>query len=543
MFAKLKQQKIFSTSLLVFTLSVCVLIGTMVSTSVAAKESQAAPDATPLVIPPATKVANEFTELAKRVEPSVVYIRTDYTPKATAASTRRMPRNAPQPNAPDAEEGDEDQMDMLRRFFGQGGQGGGAPMQPPSKRQGSGSGFVVDRAGYIITNDHVVNKADHIFVKFPNQDTEFKARVIGTDKETDIAVLKISTGKPLEPIRIANSDGVQVGDWAVAIGAPFGLETSVTVGIVSAKGRDINGAQMFQRFIQTDAAINPGNSGGPLLNRNGEVIGINTMIATETGTYNGIGFALPVNMAAKVYNSIIEHGRVVRGSVGIRFAKQTKTETFKALGLTGGVIVDSVEPEGPAEKAGIRKEDILLAMNGKPFKDGDDLMSRVSEASVGTAVKVEGERIDAKGDAKKMVFNVTIEDRLKVYAKDLRVSGNREAPMEEPVAAVTSTAKFGVGIVAIPDGDRAEMSLDDKRGVRVSKVEPESFADQIGIQPNDVIVSINRTPVYSIDDVRKVQSSLKTGDPVAFRVMRNLGGRGRGSWQGTYLSGSLPATE
>ena len=205
MFAKLKQQKIFSTSLLVFTLSVCVLIGTLVSTSVAAKESQAAPDATPLVIPAAAKVSNEFTELAKRVEPSVVYIRTDYTPKATASvNQRRMPRNAP---APDAEEGDEDQMDMLRRFFGQRGEGapgGGGPMQPPSKRQGSGSGFVVDRAGYIMTNDHVVNKADHIYVKFPNQETEYKARVIGTDKETDIAILKISTGKPLEPIRIAD---------------------------------------------------------------------------------------------------------------------------------------------------------------------------------------------------------------------------------------------------------------------------------------------------------------------------------------------------
>lgn len=538
MFAKLKQQKIFSTSLLVFTLSVAVLIGTMVSTSVAAKESQAAPDATPLVIPPATKVANEFTEIAKRVEPSVVYIRTDYTPKAAAATSRRMPRNAP---APDAEEGDEDQMDMLRRFFGQGGGGQGMPMPPPSKRQGSGSGFVVDRAGYIITNDHVVNKADHIFVKFPNQDTEFKAKVIGTDKETDIAVLKISTGRPLEPIRIANSDGVQVGDWAVAIGAPFGLETSVTVGIVSAKGRDINGAQMFQRFIQTDAAINPGNSGGPLLNRNGEVIGINTMIATETGTYNGIGFALPVNMAAKVYNSIIEHGRVVRGSVGIRFAKQTKTETFKALGLTGGVIVDSVEPGGPAEKAGIRREDILLSMNGKAFKDGDDLMSRVSEASVGSTAKVEGERMDAKGDPKRMTFSITIEDRLKVYAKDLRVAGGRDLT-DEPTVASTSTAKFGVGIVAIPEADRTEMNLDDKRGVRVSKVETESFAEQIGIQPNDVIVSINRTPVYSIDDVRKVQSSLKTGDPVAFRVMRNLG-RGRSEWQGIYLSGSLPAVE
>ncbi len=538
MFAKLKQQKIFSTSLLVFTVSVCILIGTLVSTSVSAKEAQTAPDATPLVIPPMAKVSNEFTELAKRVEPSVVYIRTDYTPKA-ATTSRRMPRN----QAPDGEEGgDEDQMDMLRRFFG----GQGAPqVQPPSRRMGSGSGFVVDRAGYIITNDHVVNKADHIYVKFPNQDTEYKAKVIGTDKETDIAVLKINAGRPLEPIRIANSDGVQVGDWAVAIGAPFGLETSVTVGIVSAKGRDINGAAMFQRFIQTDAAINPGNSGGPLLNRNGEVIGVNTMIATETGTYNGIGFALPVNMAAKVYNNIIEHGRVVRGSVGITFPKQMKSETFKALGLSGGVIVDSVEPGGPAEKAGIRAEDILVSMNGKPFKDGDDLMARVAEAAVGTTVKVEGQRLDNKGDAKHLTFNVTIEDRLKVYAKNPRVVGATELPEEPVVAGSTSTAKFGVGIAAIPDADRAEMNLDDKRGVRVSKVETDSFAESIGVMPGDVIVSINRTPVYSIEDVRKVQATLKTGDPVAFRILRNLqGARGRtGNWQGLYLSGSLPAAE
>ena len=172
-------------------------------------------------------------------------------------------------------------------------------------------GFIVDKNGYILTNNHVIEKADAIKVKIPNDQDEYRAKLIGYDLETDLAVIKIDTKKPLTPARVGNSDAVQVGDWAIAIGSPFGLEATVTAGIVSATGRDIEGAQQFQRFIQTDAAINPGNSGGPLLNISGEVIGINTAIATQSGGYQGVGFALPVNTAAAVYNSIIRSGKDV----------------------------------------------------------------------------------------------------------------------------------------------------------------------------------------------------------------------------------------
>ena len=539
---RMKQQKFLMFAALLFTLSTGIVIGTLVNTSVAAKEQQAAPDATPLVLPPVNKLGNEFSELVKKVEPSVVFIRTESKAASPVAARKRAPRSG------GGEDEEDESMDLFRRFFG-GPNGPGGPSGPggpgmpsPRRREGSGSGFVVDKNGYIMTNNHVVRNADTIFVKFPNDPTEYKAKVIGTDKETDVAVVKISTGRPLQPIKVANSDGVQVGDWAIAIGAPFGLETSVTVGIVSAKGRDIN-SEAFQRFIQTDAAINPGNSGGPLLNRNGEVIGINTMIATESGGSQGIGFALPINMAAKVYNQVIQNGRVLRGSIGITFNKLEKQETLKALGLTAGVVVTDVKKGGPADKAGIKAEDILTSMNGKPFKDGDDLMMRIADTPVGNAVDVQGER---NGAAK--TFKVTIEDRQKVFSGDPRV--NPEGAPEEPEPAVSaSNAKFGIKLVPLADTDREEMALEDKRGVKVTYVEPDSFAEEVGMQVGDVIVAINRNPIMTPDDVRTVQGKLKSGDAVAFRVMRaGVGAPQRGrtvrpQWQGLYLSGTLPAAK
>jgi serine protease Do len=530
------QQKVLSLSILVFTLSVGILIGTLVNSSVAAKEQQHAPDATPLTVPPVQKLSNEFTEIARRAEPSVVFIKTEYGAKRTVSNNRQAP-------GADDEDGEEDQsLEMFRRFFGN-PNGGGQRAVPMPRRQGSGSGFVVDRNGYIITNRHVVLNADTVLVRFPGEEQEYKAKVIGIDKETDVAVIKINANKGLQPMKIANSDGVQVGDWAIAIGAPFGLETSVTVGIVSAKGRDI-GSEQFQRFIQTDAAINPGNSGGPLLNRNGEVIGINTMIATESGGYQGIGFALPVNMAAKVYNQIIQNGRVVRGSIGIKFSSRVKPETLKALGIESGVVVDFVQPGGPAAVAGIKKDDILLSMNGKPFRNGDDLVARVADMGPGEKAAILADR-----DGQRKEFQVTIQDRVKVFAEDRRINPDGVAPEPEEVPAAAGTAKFGVGIQNLTDADRGEMGIDDKRGVRVSNVQSDSFAEEIGIQTGDVIVSINRTPIFSIEDIRKVQNGLKPGDPVAFRVLRGLPGgfstqgRRTNQWQPLYLSGTMPAQQ
>ncbi|MBM3724917.1 MAG: Do family serine endopeptidase [Acidobacteria bacterium] len=536
---KVKQQKFLSMSMLLATLAIGILIGTVVNTGVkAAKEQQAAPDATPLVVPAAQTAPNEFTALAKRLEPTVVNISTDYTPKAASQRKRR-----PQADDDDDEGGDEPTPDFLRRFFGNqpfGGGGGGGPQAGPRpfKRQGTGTGFIVDPNGYIITNHHVIDKADHIKVKIQGDAVEHKAKVIGSDIETDIAVIKIAAGRQLLPAKIGNSEAVQVGDWAVAIGSPFGLEATVTAGIVSAKGRDINSPAQFQRFIQTDAAINPGNSGGPLLNIRGEVIGVNTAIATESGGNQGVGFALPMNLAVKVYNSIIKHGRVTRGSIGITFNKNDKPETLKAMGYSGGVIVGDVKKDGPAHKAGLRAEDIILAINGKSVKDGDDLVARVADTPIGDSVTLQVDRNGVKQD-----FKVVIADRLEIFRDDPRVSGNRTPePTREESA---SQAKFGIAIRPLGDQERERFGLkDDIKGVLVTRVEEDSFADEIGLQDNDLIVSINRQPVGSTDDVRRVQSSLKPGDPVAFRVMRTpaaaLRGQGRAEWQTFYVSGTLP---
>src|SRR5262249_2187492 len=203
-----------------------------------------------------------------------------------------------------------------------------------------GSGVVVDRAGYVLTNNHVVDKADRIQVKFPGDSAEYDAKVIGTDESTDLAVIRVEGKNNLTPAKIGNSDAVQVGDWAIAIGSPFGFQATVTAGIISAKERDVPDSSQFQHFLQTDAAINPGNSGGPLLNIRGEVIGINTAIATRTGGYQGIGFALPINTAAGVYNEIIKTGKVTRGSIGITFSPdpERNRNLLKAFGgVTEGV--------------------------------------------------------------------------------------------------------------------------------------------------------------------------------------------------------------
>ena len=520
----MRRQKLPSLSLLVFTLCALIVTGTLLTQGLhAARGQAAAPDATPLTIPSIHKLDNEFVKIAKLVEPSVVYISTDWKPKQAAVSKR---------NGPGSGDDEQDGMEMFRRFFGQQG-----PAQPPHnfKQEASGSGFVVDKSGYILTNLHVVEEADHIKVKLTGDSKEYKARLIGSDIETDVAVIKIDPDQPLTPIKISNSDGVQVGDWAIAVGAPFGLQTSVTAGIVSALGRDI--AQQFQRFIQTDAAINPGNSGGPLVNINGEVIGINTMIATRSGGYEGIGFALPINTAVRVYNSVIQTGRVVRGSIGIQFPREQKPELLKALGYDHGVVVGEVIAGGPAATAGIKPEDIVVSIDGKPVKDGDDLVARIADSPVGNTVTLTIDRNGQKSDKK-----VTIGDREKVFKDDPRFAGHRPQ-ITEPDEKEDTSVRFGIGIRSLSDEQRKEMGIDDPNGVQVTTVEDGSFADEIGVKEKDVIVSINRQPVKSFEDVKRIQATLKPGSAVAFRVLRATGGQRRGQmeWVGAYVSGTLPA--
>jgi serine protease Do len=512
------------------------VIGTLINTGVrAAKAQNVAPDAAPLVVPNPVQLGNEFTKLAKKLEPSVVYITADYTQKVAAES----PHKRGDAQTPDS--GD-DGMDLFKHFF-RGGPTGEIP-QHAFRQEQSGTGFVVDKNGYIITNNHVIAKVDHIKVKLHNGDSaEYRARVVGFDPETDLAVIKIDPRTPLVPVTIGNSDAVQVGDWAVAIGSPFGLDASVTAGIVSALGRDIGGALQLQRFIQTDAAINPGNSGGPLLNIRGEVIGVNTMIATQSGGYQGIGFALPINMVARVYNDVIRTGRVTRGSIGVQWQKaDNKPELFRALGSKPGVLVNVVKKGGPADKAGIKVEDIITAMNGTPVKDGDDLVARVADTPIGTPVSLTVDR-----DGKTMEFKVTIMDRAEVWADVLKDDPRFEDSRPDTEDQLKPDAaheqyKFGMKLHALTDAERSAMGLEGKGGLVIRSVDAGSFAEDIGLVEKDVILAINRKPVTTVEDVMKIQSTLKPGDAVAFHVMRAIpGGRGHApQWNSFFVPGTLP---
>ena len=528
-FDKLRRQKLLSFSLILFTLSIGVLIGTLVSTGVkAAKEQAVAPGATPLAIPNPVQLSTAFSTLAKQLEPSVVNISSTYVQKATTQQLHQR-RRTPQPD--DEDQDDNGMQDFFERFFGN--PFNGPQQMGPRKSFSLGSGVVVDKNGYILTNNHVVEKATKVQVKFNGDPTEYDAKVIGTDQATDVAVLKVDRTN-LVAAKVGNSDAVQVGDWAVAIGSPFGFQATVTAGIISAKSRDIPGESPmtsgFQHFLQTDAAINPGNSGGPLLNINGEVIGINTMIASRSGGYQGIGFALPINTAVKVYNQIIKTGKVTRGSIGITFnADDDKNREFvNAYGGQQGIFVQKVEPNGPSDKAGIQAGDIIVALDGKSVTRGQDLMEHVADAAVGENMKITVLRNGKKED-----FNVTIGDRNKVFASQL--GGQRNEPSEQGEG---TQAKFGISIQNLNNSLRQNLGYKGPAGVLVTQVEAGSFADDIGLLANDIITDINRHTVASADELIRLQNTLKPGDAVAFRLMR--AGRNQ-EWSLAFAAGRLPA--
>ncbi len=517
-----RKQKLLSFGLLLLTLSLGILIGTLIGTDVRAARGQAAPDAAPLTIPEPAELSNAISEIARKVEASVVNITSEYGLRESR-SERGGARD---------EDEEEPGFDLFRRFFPN------TPFSLPQPRRlpGNGSGMIVDPNGYILTNNHVVDRADRIKVKLNGDPKEYQARLVGADRETDLAVIKIDTGRKLVPVKIGNSDAVQVGEWAIAIGSPFGLEATVTAGIISAKGRP--GMEQFQRFIQTDAAINPGNSGGPLLNIRGEVIGINTAIATNNGTYQGVGFALPINTAVRVYNDIIKTGRVNRGSIGVSL-ERTTPELLRVYGADRGAFVSAVEPGSPADKAGLREQDIIIAMNGQPVQSGDDLVERVASAPIGSEATLtilrEGKRQDVR---------VTIGDRSQVWARNPRIRGGEAEPAPEERPA--SGAKFGLYVRNLTQADREELGYDGPGALVITRVDPGSFAEDIGLRPNDIILSVNRRPIKGIEDIKQVQASLKPGDAVAFHVKRAVSPMGRRSnraveWASVFPAGTLPA--
>src|SRR5215467_12512257 len=338
---------------ILLTLGIGILIGTIVSVGVKGQERKSA-EVTPLSVPSPKQMSNQFSQIAKSLEPAVVNINTESTIKPSA-------RRRGQPGGDD--EGEDNPFgDFFDKFFGNPDNGG------PIRERSLGSGVLVDPKGYIVTNRHVVEKADRIRVRLQDDPpgVQHDAKVIGSDQETDLAVIKIDSDKAFPTAKLGNSDSMQVGDWVLAVGSPFGLSETVTAGIVSAKGRNIVPGRQFQTFIQTDAAINPGNSGGPLVNMAGEVIGINTAILTDTNAYAGVGFALPATTIRDVYNAIVfnpDH-RVARGSIGIMFAAQENPAIARVYGVNGGVTVSNVVPGSPADQAGLKTGDTITTVDG-----------------------------------------------------------------------------------------------------------------------------------------------------------------------------------
>ncbi len=390
--------------------------------------------------------------------------------------------------------------EFFKRFFGD------SPERIPQRSLGSG--VIVDPSGIALTNAHVVEKATDIEV-VTLDGSKHRAKIIGLDKKTDLAVLKLDDGKAtFRYARLGDSEKMQVGDWVIAVGSPFGLQSTVTAGIISAKDRGNVGRQ-FQRFLQTDAAINPGNSGGPLVDMAGQVIGINTAIITGSRGYEGVGFAMPSNTAINVYNQLISRGRVTRGSIGVSFTEERGTNpvTLKELGADYGIAIEAVEPGSPAEKAGLQAGDVITKVNGNAVHTGNDMVNPIAQTPIGSKV-----HIDYVRDRKEHEASLTVEDRTKVFPG--RVGSNEGQPGE------SAPGEFGLRVEELTPERARRAGMEGQRGVMVTEVEPAGFADDVGLARGDVIVEVNHEVINTAGDFRRSISKLKTGQNVVFKVMR-----------------------
>jgi len=538
LWTNLRNGRLSTTFAVLAALTIGVLAGSLITGKVSAGGQQGvdSSDARPLVIPNPVTLSNGFSAIAKQVGPAVVNINTEELPKQSVLHKKRTP------GGDDGDQGDNDPQDFFRRFFGGQNPGGDdGEGADGGERRALGSGFIVDPRGYIITNNHVVDKADHIYVKLSTDpdggpgDEGRAATVVGVDKDTDIAVIKIDPkGLTLPTVKLGNSDGAQVGDWVLAIGSPFGLSQTVSAGIVSAKNRSIdepspNGVSQsqFQKFIQTDAAINPGNSGGPLVDMAGQVIGMNTAIYTQSAGSEGIGFAMPSNILINVYNMLIgpEH-KVIRGSIGIQFQAAQSSAVGRMYGFAnGGVLVSSVTPNGPAAKAGLQPKDVIVAVDGASIKDGDALVAIISAKHPGSTVNLTYLR-----NGKRETATVGIADRAKLFADLDNAGGDDNTPDQSDVGQ----SKLGISVQATSPALAKKLGVPG--GVTVTSVKPGSFADNINLAQGVVITEINRKPVTDEASYRAIVTSLKSGEDVVF-VIRDPRNQGAGD---SYVGGTLP---
>jgi len=449
-----------------------------------------------------------FAEIARRVEPAVVNIETLQTASDVVADK-------------DDEDQKEDQssnnplLDMFRR-------------QQRQPTRGVGSGFIVNPKGYILTNNHVIEDATRIIVGLQSGE-KYRGKVVGVDQETDVAVIKIEAAQDLPTVTLGDSNAAQVGDWVLAMGSPFGLDQTVTAGIISKKERESRFFTNFQRFLQTDAAINRGNSGGPLVNMRGEVIGMNSQIATSTGDYNGIGFALPANETSFVYKQLVSQGKVKRGYLGVRL-ESVHEEIARVYGLPDarGAIVTEVEPTmtgqvTPAAKAGIQANDIIVDFNGQPVASAQDLIQRVAGTPVGQSASLVFLR-DVDGKLDKQTATVVLIERPPANLKDASEPAKASPKDADPKG---NGLHLGITLAELTPQLVADKHLTGIRGLYIKEIDPNGLAAEVrlpqtgrpALLEGDVITRINRLPVNSLADFQRVLSGLKQGDPIVLNVV------------------------
>ena len=428
---------------------------------------------------PASATPGSFSDLTEKLSPTVVNIK---------ASKIEKIRHFQNPNMPHEPFGD-----FFEHFFRQ------MPHSEKRPRQGAGSGVIFSKDGYILTNNHVVEGATKLTVTLFNKE-EYDAQIVGRDPKTDLAVLKIDAGETLPSATMGDSEQLRVGEWVLAIGNPFGLNHTVTSGIVSAKGRVI-GAGPYDDFIQTDASINPGNSGGPLFNMSGEIVGINTAIIPQG---QGIGFAIPVNTAKPLIPQLVKHGQVTRGYLGVHIQAITP-DLAKALKLKAhkGALVTDVEPEGPADKAGIKRGDVIVAYNHQDVEDSHDLPQLVAATKKGRKAIV---TLIRNGEQK----NIRV-----------RVGKIPSDPLASDEPSNPEQVKWGLMLNNLETGTSDKLGLNHNRGVVVTAVQSGSPADLAGIRKGDIILEVNQSPVESIKEVKQHIAKSEDNNSLLLLVHRN----------------------
>jgi serine protease Do len=451
-----------------------------------------------------------FAEIARRVEPAVVNIDTISAPPVAERDDESEDDEKDAPS-------DNPLLDMLRR-------------RAQRAARGVGSGFIIDSKGLILTNQHVVEGATRINVKLQTGE-RLIGEVVGVDEETDIAVVRVKPTRDLPTVRLGNSDEVQVGDWVLAVGSPFGLDQTVTAGIISTRERsnEKTGASSFQRFLQTDAAINRGNSGGPLVNMRGEVIGINSQIATTTGDYNGIGFALPSNEVSFVYQQIVTLGKVRRGYLGI-FLDSVRAEFARVYGLPeakGAIVRDVAAEQGPAVKAGLQTNDIILEIDGKQVADAQDLINKVAATNVGQTVQITYLR-EVGGNLERRVASVVVGERpprTSLIERNPATVRPDAKPGDSKTQPTSIRPVLGLKLSELTNQIANDRRLTGVRGLLVKDVDPAGIAADASLEPGDVIQRVNRQPVASLADFDRVINALKPGDAVVMNVAKSVNGR------------------